>query len=107
MEGYRLIYLTVGDKSAAEAIARRLVEQRLAACVHVMPPGQSVYWWEDALQWREEQVLLVKTSAALADAVIAAVAGWHEDECPCVVSLAVAEGHPPFLAWIRAQLREA
>jgi periplasmic divalent cation tolerance protein len=107
MEGYRLIYLTVGDSKAAELMASRLVEQRLAACVHVMPAGQSVYWWQDAVQRREEQVLLVKTSAALADKVIAAIADGHEDECPCVVSLAIAEGHPPFLAWIRAQVPEA
>ena len=107
MVDYRLLYLTVADAAAGRDLARRLVEQRLAACAHLLPAGQSFYWWEGDLVEQSEQVVLVKTTAELAARAIEQVAAWHDYQCPCVLSLAIDDGHGPFLAWISEQTRAA
>ena len=105
MTSYRLLYITVADHAAGRSLARRLVEERLAACAHLLPLGQSFYWWEGELVESGEMVLLAKTRADLAQTTIETIAGWHDYDCPCVLSLAVDSGWPPFLEWISQETK--
>ena len=84
----------------SEAFARRLVDLRLAACVHVLPAGGSTYRWQGAVQSaREHQVLVKTTRAALAD-LEAHVRADHPYDVPewsvCDVTAGEAYG-----AWLR------
>jgi periplasmic divalent cation tolerance protein len=105
MVPYRLLYITVADDAAGRALARRLVEERLAACTHLLPAGRSFYWWEGDLVESAELVLIAKTRADLTQTAIETIAGWHDYDCPCILSLPIDDGHPPFLAWISDQTR--
>ncbi len=96
----RFIYMTTGSLEEARRIGRELVSTRLAACVNILPQMQSIYVWESQLQEDTEVVMIAKTTAARTAELIAKVKSLHSYSVPCVVSLAVEDGHAPFLEWI-------
>lgn len=95
-----LVYITASSREEALMLARRLVEERLAACANVLGEITSVYWWEGRLQEDGEVAVIAKTRADLVPAVIARVKELHSYSCPCVVALPITEGNPAFLEWI-------
>lgn len=104
MTEYRLLYLTVPDAETGRALARRMVEERLAACAHLLPAGESFYRWEGELMREAEHVIIAKTGAGMAERAIARLAEWHPYEVPCVLALPVDAGHQPFLRWIDGEV---
>jgi len=104
MTDYRLLYLTVPDAETGRALARRMVEDRLAACAHLFPAGESFYRWGGKLMEEAELVIVAKTRADLAEEAIARIAEWHEYEVPCVLALPIDAGHSPFLRWVDGEV---
>ncbi|MGE4293125.1 MAG: divalent-cation tolerance protein CutA [Desulfovibrio sp.] len=100
MDACRFVYITAPDMAEAERIGTALVERRLAACVNILPGMRSLYHWQGGLERGEEVVVIAKTRAELVDRLTEAVVELHPYECPCVVSLRIESGHPPFLRWI-------
>jgi periplasmic divalent cation tolerance protein len=100
MSDYRLLYFTVADQPSGRRLAKRLVEENLAACAHLFPAGESFYRWEGKLMEESEMVVVAKTTAEAARTAIDRIAEWHDYDIPCVLSLPVEEGHQPFLKWI-------
>ncbi|MBB6306140.1 divalent-cation tolerance protein CutA [Xanthobacter tagetidis] len=100
---HRLVYTTFPDRAAAEQAARALLDQRLIACANILPGMVSLYRWEGKTERADEVVMLLKTTAARADDVVAAVAALHPYEVPALLVLPVAGGGAPFLAWISAE----
>jgi periplasmic divalent cation tolerance protein len=100
-EPIQVVLVTAPDLAAAGDIGRRLVEEGLAACVNVVPGVRSIYRWQGELHDDPEVMLIVKTRAALLDAVAARVRALHPYELPEVVALPVAAGSEPYLAWVR------
>ena len=96
----RFVYMTAGSLEEAKRIGRELVSAHLAACVNILPQMQSIYVWEGQLQEDAEVVMIAKTTAARTAELIAKVKSLHSYSVPCIVSLAVEDGHPPFLDWI-------
>ncbi|NCC51794.1 MAG: divalent-cation tolerance protein CutA [Spartobacteria bacterium] len=103
---YILIYSTMPDMTEAERIGRVLVEERLVACVNLLGPMHSLYWWDGAVQSGRETVLIAKTRAPNRDAVIKRIVDLHGYECPAVVALPILDGHPAFLDWIAEETVE-
>ena len=102
----RLIYMTAGSLDEAKALGRALVEERLAACINVLPGMTSIYRWEGTERIDEEVVVIAKTRADLVDAVTARVKEIHSYSCPSVVALPIDGGNPDFLQWIVDQTIE-
>ena len=100
MASYRILYLTVPNAELGRSLARRMVEERLVACAHLLPAGESFYRWEGKLMEEAELVIVAKTTAEMAETAIAKIAEWHEYEVPCVLSLPIDAGHQPFLRWV-------
>lgn len=100
---YCLAYMTAATVADAKAIGRALVEDRLAACVNVIPGTISVYRWDGAVEEAEEAVLIAKTRDSLFEALVARVEALHEYDNPCVIRLAISSGRTPFLDWIAAE----
>ncbi|NLA67159.1 MAG: divalent-cation tolerance protein CutA [Gammaproteobacteria bacterium] len=88
-------------------LARRLVEERLAACASVLPGLRSTWRWDGAIQEGDEVLLLAKTSAARFDALAARIVELHPYSVPAVVAVEVAAGLPAYLAWVDAETRGA
>ncbi|NUP09283.1 MAG: divalent-cation tolerance protein CutA [Polyangiaceae bacterium] len=104
-EGDLRVVLVNTPVDAAESIARAIVEQRLAACVNVVPKVKSFYFWEGKLQEDDESTLLIKTRAALVGALTTAVKAIHPYSVPEVVALPIdgSAGNPDYLAWVRSE----
>ncbi len=96
----RFVYMTMADPEQARRIGRALVEERLAACVNIIPAMQSIYRWQGAIQEDGETVLIAKTTAALVERLAARVCALHTYSVPCVVALPIDGGNPAFLRWI-------
>ncbi|MGR7997479.1 MULTISPECIES: divalent-cation tolerance protein CutA [unclassified Xanthobacter] len=100
-----LIYTTFPALQPAQETARLLVERRLVACANILPGMISIYRWAGELEQAEEVVLLLKTTAARAQAVVAEVRAFHPYEQPAVLTLPVSGGDAGYLAWIAAETR--
>ncbi len=98
----RFVYMTMSGLEEARSIGRALVEERLAACVNILPGMQSIYRWEGKVEDATEVVMIAKTTAAMVPALTDRVKSLHSYECPCVVSLRVDGGYQPYLDWIAA-----
>jgi periplasmic divalent cation tolerance protein len=91
------VYVTV-PRDAAAALARRLVDERLAACVNRVDCA-SVYRWEGAVHEDDEAILLAKTSADRYDALVDRVRELHPHEVPCVERFDEADVLSAFATW--------
>ena len=94
------IYVTTGSIDEAKTIGRKLVETRLAACVNIIDPMISLYWWEGKVQEGNETVLIAKTTALKVAALTAAVCELHSYDCPCVIALPIVDGNAHYVDWI-------
>ncbi len=97
---HRVALVTVPSPADGERIGRVLVEERLAACVNVVPGVRSVYRWQGAIETADEALLLIKTTAAAFDALAARVRALHPYSLPEVVALPLAAGLAAYLAWV-------
>lgn len=100
MTGFAVVSTTVASEADARAIARTLVEARLAACVQILP-ATSVYRWEGAVEEAAEHLLLCKIAAASFTTVEAAIRARHGYEVPEIVMTEITEGSEPYLAWLK------
>ncbi|MGA8569136.1 MAG: divalent-cation tolerance protein CutA [Candidatus Binataceae bacterium] len=96
----RIVLSTAGAEPQARSIARRLVDERLAACVNIVGPIRSVYRWRDAVEDEPEFLLLIKTRASLLGRVERRVIELHSYEVPEVLALAPSGGSAAYLAWL-------
>ena len=94
-----LVCTTVGTEEAAQSLARLVVTQRLAACVH-MERIHSTYRWQGELQEEPEYRLLAKTTPERAEAVHAAWAAAHPYEVPAIWTVQAQALSPGFAAWL-------
>ena len=93
-------FCTCPDTDTAQRIADALVEERLAACVNVVPGVRSIYRWKGAIECSDEVLLLVKTVAAQLDAVGARIAALHPHELPEVIAVEASGGLSAYLDWV-------
>jgi len=98
-----LVITHLPDVASADAMARRLVEQRLAACANVLAPCLSVYRWQGRIEDAQEVPLLIKTTTARYAALEDAIRATHPYELPDIVAVPVAQGLPAYLAWVAAE----
>lgn len=96
----RLVLSTCPDRDTALALGTRLVEQRLAACVNVIPGLSSIYRWEGAIQQDPEVLLLIKTTADRLDSLVATVRRLHPYDLPEIIALPITAGLPDYLNWV-------
>ena len=104
---YVEVHVTAPDAVTATRLARTLVEERLAACVQVLPGVTSVYPWEGRIETADEHLLLVKTTAALFEAIRRRIRSEHPYDTPEVVAVPVLAVDPRYAAWLTASVRAA
>lgn len=97
------VLLCTAPPDQAQAIARAILERRLAACVNVVPGVESHYWWEGEIQNESESLLLIKTTANKVGELTAALPEIHPYDVPELLAIPVDAGSPAYLAWLRSQ----
>ena len=100
-----LVTCACPDRDAADALARLLVDQRLAACVQVLPGMRSTYRWEGAIESAEEVLLLAKTWDDRLEALVAALQAAHPYSLPEIMAVPAAGGLAAYLDWVRTGTR--
>lgn len=102
---WRVVLITAPRGKKAEALAKGLVEARLAGCVNVMPSIVSHYRWEGRLRRDAESLLLVKTSSAKLSALERWISAHHPYSVPEMIALPVVAGSKPYLGWLAGLLK--
>ena len=98
---YIIVLITVPSQEAGKQVAHALLDQRLAACVNILPQVHSLYLWQGKTNADEELLLVVKSRAALfADRLVPAVKAVHPYEVPEIIALPVLMGSASYLEWI-------
>jgi len=101
MTGIVSVYATFANADEARIIARKVVDERLAACANILGPCQSIYHWQDRMEEAEEVAAIFKTAQDQADALIARIAALHSYDVPAIVAWPIATAHPPYAEWVR------
>ena len=91
--------------SIASTLAQSLVEQRVAACINILPAVQSVYQWKNKVTQDAESLLIIKFAKGDFERLRTAVLKQHPSELPEIIAVNVSDGHAPYLDWILASTR--
>jgi periplasmic divalent cation tolerance protein len=91
--------VTVADAETGTRLGRQLVEERLAACVQVIPGGTAIYRWEGKVNVDPQTQLIIKSARGRWPALCDRVVELHADEVPEILLLPVVDGLPAYLAW--------
>jgi periplasmic divalent cation tolerance protein len=95
------LHVTMPDAEQAAALARALVDERLAACVNIVAGVRSIYQWEGRLQEDDEVLCLIKTRPAVFDQARQRILELHPYEVPEILAFSVDDGSPAYLEWLR------
>ena len=95
-----IVLTTLGAQTDAAAFARVLVDERLAACVNILPVMTSVYRWKGTIEEDREQQLVIKTTSDRVEALEARFRELHPYELPEFLVVAVTDGSAGYLAWL-------
>ncbi|MEI7612493.1 MAG: divalent-cation tolerance protein CutA [Betaproteobacteria bacterium] len=98
-----LVLTNLPDHTAAETLATALVDQRLAACVNILPPCRSIYRWQGTVERADEVPLLIKTTSSRYASLEAAIRAAHPYDVPEIIALPITQGLPEYLAWVAAE----
>jgi len=87
----------------APGLATKLIEERLAACVNIIPAVESVYRWQGKIETGTESLLMVKTTRAVIERLVERVKELHPYSCPEIITLPVTGGLGEYLSWVASE----
>jgi periplasmic divalent cation tolerance protein len=99
------VYAVFADLEEAERIGRIVVEERLAACINILPGVRSIYRWKGEIESADEVAAILKTSHDSANALIARIAALHSYDVPCVVNWPVDKVLRSYSDWVEGSTR--
>jgi periplasmic divalent cation tolerance protein len=98
------VITTTASKDEAERIARTLLEKRLAACVQIIGPIESLYWWQGKVNKSEEWMCIAKSELSLFPKIEGTIKALHSYEVPEILALPVVAGSERYLQWLDEQV---
>jgi periplasmic divalent cation tolerance protein len=102
---YSIVLITVPDQKTADDISGGLLQNRLAACVNIIPKITSRYWWEGEIEEAQELLLLAKTRTTLVPEIMLYTKQHHPYTQPEIIGIKIAEGDKTYLDWIGSNCR--
>jgi periplasmic divalent cation tolerance protein len=106
MAEYIQVTMTVEKREDAERIGREAVENRLAACVQIVGPISSIYWWKGKVEESGEWLCLLKTRKDLFEPLTQKLRSLHPYEVPEIVAVPIIAGNPDYLRWIDQEAKK-
>ena len=101
---YSIIYVTTSKNLESKKIARKLLEEKLAACINIIPTIGSIYLWKVEIEEDSESIMLIKTRSEMVERVIKRIEELHSYEIPCILEITVKQGSKNYLKWIDSEL---
>ena len=105
MTDYIVVFVTAPENEAAE-LARTLVEERLVACVNIVPGLRSFYWWQGKVEDEPEVLCIMKTRSELFASLRDRVRELHSYEVEEIIALPIIAGNQPYLEWIKENTQQ-
>jgi len=102
-----VIVVTAASRRECQNIARHLVEARLAACVNITQPIESVYRWEGKVADEKEYLMLIKSTRELFPEIKAAISRIHSYHTPEIICLPIIDGSRNYLQWLGDSVKPA
>jgi periplasmic divalent cation tolerance protein len=102
---FAIVLTTFPADKDPSALAMTLVDERLAACVNVLPVMRSIYGWKGATEQADEQQLVIKTSTERVAAVEARLRQLHPYEVPEFIVIPIVQGSADYLSWLASNTR--
>ena len=99
------VITTLKTKTAANRLARRLTEEKLAACVTVLPAVDSTFWWRGKIEHAREAILLAKTTRGKMERLMKRIGELHPYEVPELIAIP-GKASKKYLYWIQESLTE-
>ncbi|CAB3372640.1 Hypothetical predicted protein [Cloeon dipterum] len=103
---HSVAYVTAPNDETAKKIARGLVENKLAACVNIIPQITSIYEWKDKIEEDSEVLMMIKTRTSIIEELTKYVRENHPYEVCEVITLPIQSGNPPYLKWLGEAVKE-
>jgi len=100
----RFVYVPCASLEEAKRIGKHLVEEKLAACVNIVPQIWSYYVWQGQLTEDTEAVLIIKTAGHCLSQVMDVVSRLHSYTCPAILSWEVTIENEPYAKWFEEQI---
>lgn len=105
MTDKRIVLTACGSLEEARKIAHAFIERRLAACVNIVPQGESVYRWQAKVETATEWLLVIKTTAGMFPRLRDALHELHSYEIPECIAIGIEDGSAAYLDWIGDSVR--
>lgn len=103
MTDYIMVLVTTEHLNEAEVIGKRLVEEKLAACVNVLDGVNSLFFWKDKFNQSSESLMLIKTKAVLFEKLQERIEELHNYDVPEIIALPIIAGNDMYLSWLNGQ----
>jgi len=95
-----VVFVTASAKPEAVKIAKRLLDEKLAACVNIVDKVESFFWWKGKIDNARECLLIIKSRKAKLNKIIKCVRSLHSYDVPEIIALPIEGGYPAYLEWI-------
>jgi len=102
---YVVVYITYPKDGDVKGFSKRLVEEKVAACVNIVSNVRSYYWWEGKVETGDEYLLVIKTKAELLSKLLDVVKEYHPYSIPEVIAVPIVAGNSSYLRWIDESLK--
>ena len=105
-EEFVQVITTTDSKENAENIAKSLLESKLAACVQIIGPITSLYWWEGKIETAQEFLCLIKTKKEVYNEVEKAIKKVHTYTVPEIIACPITQGSTDYLKWLKTEVEK-
>mgnify|MGYP000016906511 CR=1 FL=1 len=100
-----IVVLCTTPKNKGYEIAKKIIENKLAACVNVVNGINSIYWWKGEINEDEEELLIIKTKKTIINELITFIKSIHPYSVPEIIALDIIDGNIDYLNWIEENVK--